>query len=504
VSALLSPRAYPHPVGRVELIETHISWVFVAGERVYKVKKPVDFGFLDFTTLPKRKFFCDEEVRLNRRLTKDVYLDVVPITGRPPYLRVGGDGHPLEAAVEMRRLPADRMLDQLVRGGTANPAVLEEIGVLIARFHAAEPTGGEIDECASLDVIRKNWGENFEQTANLGPEILSPEWRRRLTDYVTRTLETEAARFQARVAAGHARDCHGDLQAEHVCCTTPIQIFDCIEFNHRFRYADTASEIAFLAMDLEHLGRPDLAMRFLNAYLEQSGDYDAVPLLDFYRAYRAFVRGKVFGFQAERRRRAGFEARDRFALAVRYTSRRPRARLLVTSGVMGSGKSTLARALGAATEAIVSRTDAVRKRLAGLSLTARGQDAFGGGLYTEEMNERTYAEALRIARDLLRAGWNVVVDGAFSHAAERERARATAREASVPFAVLWCDLPDAAITDRLRARATDATEVSDGRVELLADHRRGYESPASEAGTIRLDTSGDPAAVVSRAREGLI
>lgn len=467
------------------------------------MKKPVDFGFLDFTTLPKRKFFCDEEVRLNRRLTTDVYLDVVPITGRPPYLRIGGEGHPLEAAVEMRRLPAERMLDQLVRGGTADPAILEEIGVLIARFHAAEPTGGEIDACAGLDVIRKNWDENFEQTANLGPDVLPPEWRRRLTDYVTRTLETEAARFAARVAGGLARDCHGDLQAEHICCTKPIQIFDCIEFNHRFRYADTASEIAFLAMDLEHLGRPDLAMRFLNAYLEHSGDYDAVPLLDFYRAYRAFVRGKVFSFQADRRKRAAFEARDRFALAVRYTSRRPRARLIVTSGVMGSGKSTLARALGAATEAIVVRTDAVRKRLAGISLTARGQDAFGAGLYSAEMNERTYAEALRIGRDLLRAGWNVIVDGAFPSAAERERARATAREAGVPFAVLWCDVPDEALADRLRTREGDTTEVSDGRVELLAEHRRQYESPENEPGTIRLDTSGDAAGVLARAQAAI-
>ena len=477
--------------------------MFLAGERVYKVKKPVDFGFLDFTTLPKRKHFCEEEVRLNRRLTTNVYLGIVPVTGRPPYLRMGGVGHPLDVAVEMRRLPADRMLDHLVRHGTVDPGVLETIGALIARFHDAEPTGGDIDDAARPDAIRRNWDENFEQTANFPAEILPTEWRRRLTDYVARMLDVERARFDARVAAGRARDCHGDLQAQHICCTQPIQIFDCIEFNARFRYSDTASEIAFLAMDLDRLGRPDLALRFLNAYLEATGDYDAVPLLDFYRAYRAFVRGKVLGFQAERRRRAGIEARDLFALAVRYTSRRTRARLSITSGVMGSGKSTLARAVGAVTEAIVVRTDAVRKRLAGIALTARGRDAFGEGLYTPGMNERTYAESLRLARELLRAGWNVIIDGSFSHAAERESARAIAREAGVPFAVLWCDATDAAIGERLRARENDQDEVSDGRSELLADHRRRYESPAAEPGTVRLDTSQDPAALVAKARETL-
>jgi len=380
VSALSDPGIYPHAVDRVELVETHISWVFLAGDRVYKVKKPVDLGFLDFTTLERRRHFCEEEVRLNRRLTHDVYLGVVELNGRDA-IAFGGPGPTLDVAVMMRRLPHDRMLDELVRRGAAEPGLVEELGRIVARFHAAAPTGGEIDDLGSLSTVSANWAENFAQTTELPPEILPEEWRRTLRAWAQAFMRREASRFAARVAAGRIRDCHGDLQAQHVCCTEPVQIFDCIEFNHRFRYGDVAGEIAFLAMDLDRLGRSELAMRFLNAYLEASGDYEAVPLLDFYRAYRAFVRGKVLSFQIAERPEAATKARDRFALALRYTERRDPRRLLITTGVIGSGKSSVAREVAARLGAIVVRTDALRKHLAGLALSERRQAGFGEGLY---------------------------------------------------------------------------------------------------------------------------
>ena len=255
----------------------------------------------------------------------------------------------------------------------------------------------------------------------MGPELLSDVTRRRVREYVGAFLEREAARFVARVAAGRSRDCHGDLQAQHVCCVEPVQIFDCIEFNHRFRFGDVAGEIAFLAMDLERLGRPDLAIRFLNAYLEENGDYEAVPLLDFYRAYRAWVRAKVTAFQvADHPERAG-EAQTLFELAGRFVAPHRRPRLVITTGVMGTGKSTAARHAAARLGAIVVRTDAVRKRLGGVPLRERVATTFGEGLYTPEMGRRTYVEAARLADELLRAGWPVIVDGSFSHAAERAR-----------------------------------------------------------------------------------
>ncbi len=428
LAPLLVPTTYPHPVSRVELIETHISWVFLAGDRVYKIKKPVDLGFLDFTTLERRRFFCEEEVRLNRRLTRDVYLGVAELRGRDG-LGFGGHGPADEVAVVMRRLPADAMLDRLIAEGRVPPGLLEEVGTIVARFHAGAATGGEIDELGGEPTVRANWEENFAQTAGLPADVLPEDWRETIRRYVTEFLGREAARLAARVRDHHSRDCHGDLQAQHVCATEPIQIFDCIEFNHRFRYGDTAAEIAFLAMDLERLGRPDLAFRFLNAYLEESGDYGAVPLLDFYRAYRAYVRGKVLGFQLGARPGLAADARRLFALAAAYARRSPRPRLVVTSGVIGSGKSTVARAVAARLGAVLVRTDAVRKRLAGVPLTERHAAAFGEGLYTAETSRRTYAELLRIAGGLLAAGWPVLLDGAFSSAADRDAARRLAGRA---------------------------------------------------------------------------
>jgi uncharacterized protein len=491
VAALSHPAIYPHPVDRVELVETHISWVFLAGDRVYKVKKPVDLGFLDFTTLERRRFFCEEEVRLNRRLTHDVYLGVVELNGHDA-LTFGGRGPTREVAVMMTRLPHDRMLDELVRRESIQPELVEALGRIIAGFHAAAPTGGEIDRLGGLATVRANWDENFEQTAGLPPAVLPDEGRQALRVWVTTFLEREARRFETRVAAGRSRDCHGDLQAQHVCCTEPIQIFDCIEFNSRFRYGDVAGEIAFLAMDLDRLGRPDLALRFLNAYLETSGDYEAVPLLDFYRAYRAFVRGKVLGFQIDARPEAADKARERFALALRYTERRAIPQLVITTGVIGTGKSTLARAVAARIGAIIVRTDAVRKHLAGRALTERASAGFGEGLYSGEMARRTYAEAMALAAKLLDAGWPVLLDGAFSSVAQRNMAREVAAPAGVPFVVIWCDAPDSVLADRLRRRAEQPGEVSDARVELLPQHRARYEPPEREPQVVRIDTTASP------------
>jgi hypothetical protein len=490
VSRLLDPAVYPHPVDHVELIETHISWVLLAGERVYKIKKPVNLGFLDFTTLARRRRFCHEEVRLNRRLTRDVYLDVVAITGSPSAPRLGGPGRAIEVAVVMRRLPAERMLDRLVGEDAAPPELLEDIGRMVARFHDAADTGGEIDRLGGIETIRGNWEENFAQTEALGPDVLPEEIRRAVREYVTAMLEREADRFAARVAAGRSRDCHGDLQAQHVCCVEPLQIFDCIEFNHRFRFGDVSSEIAFLAMDLERLGRPDLATRFLNAYLDEGGDYEAVPLLDFYRAYRAWVRAKVLSFQGPEQ---AAEARARFALAGRFVRPHRDVRLTLTTGVMGSGKSTVARRTAARIGAIVVRTDAVRKRLAGVPLRERVGAGFGEGVYGAEMSRRTYREARRLAEVVLRAGWPVILDGAFSDAAERDEARAVAARMGVACSVLWCDAPDAVLAERLRRRARSRDEVSDGREELLAEHRARYDSPEGEPDVIRVDTSRDAA-----------
>lgn len=488
VAALREPSAYPHPVDRVEVVETHISWVFLAGDRVYKVKKPVNFGFLDFRTLRRRRHFCQEEVRLNRRLAPDTYLGMVALKGSRPRIHVGGRGRTIEVAVEMRRLPAERMLDRLVAAGRAEAAEVRAVAAVTARFHAEAETGGRIDQMGSVETIRRNWDECFTQTAATPADVWPPDERRALRAYVDGFLASQTSRLQARISEGRIRDCHGDLQAQHVCCIEPIQIFDCIEFNERFRFGDTAGEVAFLAMDLQRLGASELTVEFINAYAEETGDYGMVPLLDFYRAYRALVRAKVLAFQLSERPDLIPAARSLFALAGRFAERRAPVRVLVTSGVMGSGKSTVARAVAARLGAIVIRTDAVRKRLGGVGIHERTTAGFENGLYTPDMSTRTYTEALRLAADVAGAGWTVVVDGSFSKRAEREEARWMAHDLGIAHATLWCDAPDAVIAERLARRAAEPLEVSDGHSGLLPEHRARYEPPEREPNVVRVDT----------------
>lgn len=485
VRPFADPAFYPHRPRGVELIETHISWVFLAGEYVYKVKKPVNLGFLDFRTLARRRHFCREEVRLNQRLAPHAYLDVVTVRGGRRAYRLGGTGRTVEVAVWMRRLPADRMLDQLVKAGGADHHLLEDIGRTIAEFHAAAARSPAIARFGRLDVIRRNMEENLAQTARFPPEVLTGATRTTVGTFLRQTLRGQRRRFVERVRAGRIRDCHGDLQAQHVCCTDPIQVFDCIEFNHRFRYGDTAAEIAFLAMDLDVSGRRDLALDFVNAYLDVSGDFGAVPLLDFYRAYRAWIRGKVYALQAvdpSRTDHAALVARARgyFDLAASYARPRGAPSLIVMTGLSASGKSTVARQIAHAAAAIVVRTDAVRKQLAGVPWHQHHRGAVGEGLYTAPMTERTYATCLRLADDLLGAGWSVVLDGVFGRRAEREKARALARDKGVAFRIVWCQAPEAVLRERLRARQTAGRDLSDAREDVLDLQLRHYEPPAAE------------------------
>ena len=276
------------------------------------------------------------------------------------------------------------MLDRLVAAGQADHRLMEDIGRTIADFHVRAATGRAIAHFGRDGAIARNLAENLARTGRFPPEVLPLDGRQVVVGFLRRSLRAHRRRFAERVRAGRIRDCHGDLQAQHVCCTDPIQVFDCIEFNHRFRYGDTAGEIAFLAMDLDSLGRPDLALDFINAYLDVSGDYAAVPLLDFYRAYRAWIRGKVYGLQAAdpaRADRPGLVARARryFDLAASYACPRGTPSLTVMTGLSASGKSTVAREISHAVRAIAIRTDAVRKQLAGVPWHQRHAGGPGRG-----------------------------------------------------------------------------------------------------------------------------
>jgi aminoglycoside phosphotransferase family enzyme len=283
----------------VELAQTQMSFIFLTGDLVYKIKKPVNLGYLDYTTLEKRQFFCKQEVELNQRLSPDVYLGVVPITTKDGEIKVGGQGEVVEYAVKMRQLPADRMMDKLLPQNQVTPEMMERVAEKLAAFHHKARTNSEISAFGNIDAIKVNTEENFAQTEKYVGNSISKIQYQHIKTYSDNFLESNAALFQERIKNGRIRDCHGDLHAAHVCFSNGIYIYDCIEFNDRFRYGDVASEVAFLAMDLDRYQRADLSQSFVKAYVGFSHDQGVSRLLNFYKCYRAYVRGKVESFKLD-------------------------------------------------------------------------------------------------------------------------------------------------------------------------------------------------------------
>ncbi len=325
IQALLNPVTYPDSPREIELVQTQISFAFLTGDYVYKVKKAVDQGFLDFTTLEKRRFYCDQEVLLNSRLCPDVYLGVVPITQDDGNIVIEGQGQVIEYAVKMRQLPRERLMDKLLETDQVTREMLTDVARKLVKFHGEAKTGADISKYGELRAIRVNTEENFDQTSEYIGTTITAEGYQRIKDYTNSFMERNASLFAKRVEEGRVRDCHGDLHAAHICFADDIYIFDCIEFNDRFRYQDVANEVAFLAMDLDYHGCTDLSQHFVQAYVSDSGDRELLELLPFYKCYRAYVRGKVEGFKLgdphiseEEKARVLAVARRYFELAESY------------------------------------------------------------------------------------------------------------------------------------------------------------------------------------------
>jgi len=323
--ALLDREAYPHRPASVRMVQTHISWVYITDTFVYKVKKPVDFGFLDFTTLAKRKYFCEQEVALNRRLSPHIYIEVVPVTERGGNYSFGADGTIVDYAVKMKYIPEETSLRLFLDQKGTVESIVDRVADTIARFHETAESSSAIDKFGAIETIRHNTDENFDQTrAYIGKSITADQWNI-IKDYTDRYYAEKTEVFKKRVESKRIRDCHGDLHLDHVYVTEPITIVDCIEFNERFRYSDTAADVAFLAMDLDFNGYADLSGRLVEAYIDCSGDEDLRRLLNFYKVYRAYVRGKVISFRlddpnisAEEKKQAAASAGSYFALARKY------------------------------------------------------------------------------------------------------------------------------------------------------------------------------------------
>jgi aminoglycoside phosphotransferase family enzyme len=299
VEVLLKPETYAHHPQKVELVQTQMSFLFLTGDYVYKVKKPVDLGYLDYTSLEKRRFFCQQEIELNRRLCPDIYLEVVPIVNRRGQIHLGGEGGIIEYAVKMKQLPADRMMDKLLPQGLVTEQMMVRVAEKLAAFHHKAVTSPEISAYGKPEAIKINTDENFSQTKKYMDISVPSDKYNQIKAYTDNFLKSNKSLFDKRVNDGRIRDCHGDLHAAHVCISNGICIYDCIEFNDRFRYGDVASEVAFLAMDLDRFQHADLSQAFVNAYVRLSQDKELLQLLNFYKSYRAYVRGKVTSFMLD-------------------------------------------------------------------------------------------------------------------------------------------------------------------------------------------------------------
>jgi aminoglycoside phosphotransferase family enzyme/predicted kinase len=500
LSAMQRPEFYPHRPPEVRLVQSHISYVFLAGEYVYKVKKPVRFSFLDFSSLPKRRHYCHEEVRLNRRLAGDTYLGVVAICERDGALFLGGEGDPaaIEFAVHMRRLPDDQMLDRLLERGQATAQMIERVAERMARFHEQADAGAEVTANGDPSAIWCVLEDNYAGVRGFRGRTIAPRDDDRIQAFAARFLERQRALLLSRQLEGRIRDCHGDLHAEHVCFTDGLVIYDCIEFNREFRHCDVASEVAFLAMDLDFHGQPGLAEHLLAAYESRTGDRQLRELVPFYQCYRAYVRGKVDSLKAaeeevpEPERQVARESAARhFALAYRYTWAYSQSLVAVT-GLSGTGKSTIASALHQRTGFPLLRSDLVRKQLAGVPPSRGGRTESATDLYTASQSTATYAELLARARSFLGSGRGVILDATFQRRADRDAVRALARELGVPALFVHCRCDEEEVRRRLAGRIHATDEPSDADWSVYLEQRRTYEPLGTDelAGCLEIDSTG--------------
>ena len=471
---LQDPQSYPDPVERVEVRQTHISAVFLAGEYVYKVKKPVQFSFLDFSTLEKRYYYCHREVELNRRLAPDVYLDAVPIVTEGDRLKVDGEGEPIEWAVKMRRLPESALLENFLSTGDGALKLIQRLARRLADFHAGASTRPELSHFGEFAAISKNILDTLPVASQHQSDIISPTVLKSLEDLIRRELGERRALIEQRASQGLPCDAHGDLHLDHVYVspgeskTTEFCIVDCIEFNDAFRYIDPIADVSFLIMDLKFHGFRDLATELANAYLAASGDKTGGLLLPLYVSYRAAVRAKVDSLQLEEQEippaekmRAAQRARAHWLLALselEAPGRRPC--LVVIGGLPGTGKSTLAAELGQRADLSVIRSDVVRKRIAAAE-TADPSHAghFQSGIYTPEWTSRTYAECLNQARQHLQHGQRVIVDATLSTEQHRLAFLNLAADFAVPHVGLLCHAAPEVVRERLAQRKNDASDA---------------------------------------------
>jgi aminoglycoside phosphotransferase family enzyme/predicted kinase len=490
IEALQNPALYDHPVKSFRVMETHISWVLLTGPYAYKIKKPVNLGFLDFSSLEKRRHYCEEEVRLNRRLAPALYLNVVPITGDAGRPALNGTGPIIEYAVKMREFPQHAQLDRALRHGELRDRHIVLLAQLVADFHHRTAVAAADTPYGTAEQIWQPAAQNFQQIQ----AFPGSERDRGLLDGLRAWSEQEYAQlaqiWTMRKRGGFIRECHGDMHLGNMALLDDsILIFDCIEFNDSLRWIDVMSEVAFVTMDLYDHDRPGLAHRFLNDYLEFGGDYEGLRVLRFYQVYRALVRAKVAcirlsqtGLSATAQAAARSEFRRYLQLAERYTHPIPTP-LIITHGLSGSGKTTISDALLESSGAVRVRSDLERKRLFGLPAEARSGSGVDAGIYSTDATLRTYDRLADLAYAIITAGFPAIVDAAFLRHRQREQFRMLAARLRVPFVIFHCNASPALLRQRVQHRAQQGHDASEADLWVLEQQIASQEPLASDEAT---------------------
>jgi uncharacterized protein len=484
IQQMLAADFYPHPVTMpIELIQTHASYVLLTGDFAYKLKKPVNFGFLDYSTIEKRQHFCQEELRLNQRAAKELYLDVLPIAKIGSKYQLGNDGEIVDYAVKMVQFPQEKLLSNMFEAGTISLVDIEEMGKVVAEFHSRADCSEYISSFGTVERIKMSIDDNYRHTEkyiDLAPPTLREraQTQEQLTEtkaYTDRFLAEREQLFAQRITEGFIRECHGDLHLRNICrWQDRILLFDCIEFNEPFRFVDTMYDVAFAVMDLEARGRKDFANRFLNTYAEQTGDWEGLQVLPMYLSRQAYVRAKVTSFllddpgvSAAERETAVKTATDYYHQAWAYTRSQP-GRLIMLSGLSGAGKSTVGKQIAGSINAIHLRSDAARKHLGKIPLSSKGDDR----LYTPEMTAKTYARLLELGAKLAAGGFTVILDAKYDRRHLRGAVIDLAQDRSIPLQIFYCTAPVEVLRDRLLRRTGD---IADATVDLLASQQAAWE-----------------------------
>jgi uncharacterized protein len=494
IEAMLVPKFYSHPVTMpIELMQTHVSYVLLTGEYVYKIKKPVNFGFLDYSTLEKRQHFCNEEMRLNQRGAKELYLEVVSISQQGNSYHLGTDGEIVEYAVKMVQFPQTALLSNMFEAGTITTEQIEEMGLEVAKFHGGAETNEYISGFGAVDRVRESIDDNYHHTEKYIGTAQTQQQFIETKAYTDRFLIEHRQLFVDRISGGFIRACHGDLHLRNICRWHDKTIlFDCIEFNEPFRFVDTMYDVAFAVMDLEARGGKDLANRFLNTYAEQTGDWAGLQVLPMYLSRQAYVRAKVTSFLLDD---AGISSADKAAAvktagdyyrqAWAYTQSH-QGKIILMSGLSGAGKSTLGKQIATQVGGVHLRSDAVRKHLGGIPLSSKGDES----LYTPAMTAKTYGRVLELGAKLAVQGFTVILDAKYDRVSLRTAVVDLAQSQGIPLSIVHCTAPEEVLRDRLQHRTGD---IADATADLLASQQAAWEdfTPVERGYLMSIDTTQD-------------